>query len=66
MSKNMASANIRLGWKKMDVANNLAYYNTVTITAVKSFIVEVLGRELHFGRCYKTYWKRKLSSDVIS
>ncbi len=30
-------ANIRLGWKWMEVSNNLAYYDTATITAVKSF-----------------------------
>jgi len=32
------NVNIRLKWKSMEVANTLAYYNTVTITAVKSFI----------------------------
>jgi hypothetical protein len=37
------SANIRLGWKLMEVANTLAYYDTATITAVKSFIVQAPG-----------------------
>jgi hypothetical protein len=32
--------NIRLGWKLMQVANTLAYYDTAIITAVKSFIVQ--------------------------
>ncbi len=32
--------NIRLGWKSMQVANTLAYYDTAIITAVKSFIVQ--------------------------
>ena len=31
--------NIRLGWKSMQVANTLAYYDTAIVTAVKSFIV---------------------------
>ncbi len=42
-------ANVGLGRKSMAIANTLAYYNTVTITAVKSFIVqapEVPGAEL--------------------
>jgi hypothetical protein len=32
--------NIRLGWKSMQVANTLAYYDTAIITAVKSFMVQ--------------------------
>ncbi len=35
--------NIRQGWKWLEVANALAYYDTATITAVKSFIVQVPG-----------------------
>ncbi len=35
--------NIRLGFKWMAVANTLAYYDTATINAVKSFIVEAIG-----------------------
>jgi hypothetical protein len=35
--------NIRHGWKRMAVANTLAYYETVIITAVKSFIVKAPG-----------------------
>jgi hypothetical protein len=31
--------NIKLGWKRMEVANTLAYYVTEIITAVKGFIV---------------------------
>ncbi len=30
----------RLGWKRMKVGNTPAYHDTVTITAVKSFIVQ--------------------------
>ncbi len=33
------SVNIRVGYKWMAVANTLAYYDTVTITVVKSFLV---------------------------
>jgi hypothetical protein len=32
--------NIKLGWKCREVANTLAYYDTATITAVKTFIVQ--------------------------
>ncbi len=35
--------NIRPGWKWQEVANTLAYYDTATITVVKSFIVQALG-----------------------
>ncbi len=35
--------NIRLGWKSVQVANTLAYYDTAIITAVKSFIVQAPG-----------------------
>jgi hypothetical protein len=38
--------NIRLGWKQKEVANALAYYNTVTIVAVKSFIVQAPGLQI--------------------
>jgi hypothetical protein len=34
--------NIRLGWKRMEVANTLAYYNTATLAASKSFIVQAI------------------------
>ncbi len=33
-------ANIRVGWKWRVVANNLAYYNAATVTAIKSLIVQ--------------------------
>jgi hypothetical protein len=36
-------ANIRLEWKSMEVANTLAYYNTATITVIKSFTVQAPG-----------------------
>jgi hypothetical protein len=32
--------NIRQGWKSMQVANTLVYYDTAIITSVKSFIVQ--------------------------
>jgi hypothetical protein len=35
--------NIRLGWKSMQVANTLAYYDAAIITTVKSFIVHAPG-----------------------
>ncbi len=35
--------NIRLGWKSVQVANTLAYYDTAIITAIKSFIVQAPG-----------------------
>ncbi len=35
--------NIRLGWKRMAVVNTLAYYDMVTITVVKCFIVQGPG-----------------------
>jgi hypothetical protein len=35
--------NCRLGWKSMQVANTLAYYDTAIVTAVKSFMVLALG-----------------------
>ncbi len=34
--------NIRLDWNCIAVANTLAYYNTVTITAIKGFILKAL------------------------
>ncbi len=39
-------ANIRLGWKWIAVENTLAYYNTATIMALKSLIVQ----------CHKTFY----------
>ncbi len=36
-------SNIRLGWKCMEVTNTRAYYDTATITAVKSLTVQALG-----------------------
>ncbi len=37
------TANIKLGWKLMEVANTIAYYYMAKITAVKSFIVQGTG-----------------------
>jgi hypothetical protein len=34
---------LRFGWKWLTVSNTLAYYDTATFTAVKSFIVQVPG-----------------------
>jgi hypothetical protein len=50
----------------MEGANTLAYYNTATITAVKSFIVQTPG--VHFiishliscGLNHKTFYSRNL------
>ena len=36
-------ANIRFEWKQTEVVNTLAYYDTATITSVKSFIVQAPG-----------------------
>jgi hypothetical protein len=33
----------------MDVANTLAYFDTVTITTVKSFMVHALGEKTSLG-----------------
>jgi hypothetical protein len=41
-------ASIRLGWKYMAVANTLAYYDTATITAVKSFVVQASTLEAKY------------------
>ncbi len=41
--------NIRLGWKSMQVANTLDYYDTAIISAVKSFIVQAPGGQLEGG-----------------
>jgi hypothetical protein len=32
--------NVRLGWKCQTLSNTLAYYDTATINAMKSFIVQ--------------------------
>jgi hypothetical protein len=34
------TTNVRLGWKRMSVANTLAYYATAIIAVVKSFMVQ--------------------------
>ncbi len=36
-------ANIRLGWKGLPGTNTLAFYENLSITAVKSFIVQATG-----------------------
>ncbi len=36
-------ANIKLGWNLVKVTNTQAYYDTVTIAAVKCFIVQAPG-----------------------
>ncbi len=36
-------ANIKLGWKRLTVANTLAYFNTAIITALKGFIIDAPG-----------------------
>ncbi len=35
--------NIKLGWRWVEVANTLAYYDTAAIMAVKSFVVKAVG-----------------------
>jgi hypothetical protein len=46
----------------MAVANTLAYYDTATITAVKSFIAQASGKRLleidTGGLCCKTFYGR--------
>jgi hypothetical protein len=44
-------ANIRLGWKRMAVANTLAYYNTAKVTPVKVSITDPRDQ------CYKTLFR---------
>ncbi len=41
------------GWKRLSLANTLAYYNTAIITAVKSVMAQAL-------QCYKTFVCDKL------
>ncbi len=41
-------ANIRLGLKWMGLANIVAYYEMVTITAVKSFIAQLIRKNRPF------------------
>ncbi len=41
-------SNIRLGWKSMQVANTLAYYDTAIIVAIKSFIVQAALYQVTF------------------
>jgi hypothetical protein len=38
--------NIELGWKQMAVANEQTYYDTATITAIKSFKIQASDGEL--------------------
>jgi hypothetical protein len=35
--------NIRLGWKSVEIANTLAFYNAAIITAVKCFVIPAPG-----------------------
>jgi hypothetical protein len=52
--------NIRQGWKSVQVANALAYYNMAISTAVKSFIVQAAGFsqiKTFWERCAITLWK---------
>jgi hypothetical protein len=37
------ATNIRLRWKRMTVAQTLAYYNTSAMNAVKCFVVQAPG-----------------------
>jgi hypothetical protein len=46
VSRLVLHTNIRLGWKSMQLANTLAYYNTAIITAVKRFIVQGPGVDI--------------------
>ncbi len=63
-------ANIRLGWKSMQVANTLAYYYTTLITAVKSFIVKAAGLEQKLVKIQKLigqfFSKKKISFHLIT
>jgi hypothetical protein len=67
--------NIRLGWKWPTGANTLAYYDTATITAVKSFIVQPLvviimitttNIDRRCGQFYKTFLKHDLRFGTVS
>jgi hypothetical protein len=55
--------NIRQEWKKMDVANTLAYHDMATITDIKSCIVQPLtelpsnGRLLTMPTNIRQEWK---------
>jgi hypothetical protein len=52
--------NIRQGWKWIEVANALAYYDMATITTVKSFIVQAPGH-----RCYYTLMEQHFFDSSI-
>ncbi len=62
--------NIRLLWQGMSEAYILAHYVTVTITAVKSFIVQAADiiydhhndKNVYRGQCYKTFLRTSLMS----
>ncbi len=57
----------RLEWKRRELANTLAYYDTATIVNVKSFIVEVPGGRIR-QLMYPIYraWCCHLGSDGAS
>ncbi len=48
----------------MEVANTQAYYETATITAVKSFIVQDPG--VHFGPKFVLVWEQKVDVTLLS
>jgi hypothetical protein len=55
--------NIRLGWKLMEVANTLAYYDTASIAVLKSFIVQAPGcvfKKLYLKFALKNVLKSKM------
>ncbi len=58
-------ANIRLGWKLMEVINALAYGSTEFITSVKSFIVLDLGsirfKSTFFETAFKVLNKKNIT-----
>jgi hypothetical protein len=56
--RQVLSTNIRQGWKRMAVENTLAYCDTATIAAVRSFIVqdpEVFTKQKFYisNNCYR-------------
>jgi hypothetical protein len=48
----------------MEVANTLAYYETATITAVKSFIVQ--DPDVHVGQKFDLVCEQKVNVTLLS
>ncbi len=59
-------ANIRLGLKWMGLANTVAYYEMVTITAVKSFIAQLIRKKSPILKLPKQLPKAKKGQNIYT